>query len=178
MSMLENHELLEIAKLISKGDKFVEKAVQKCVSDMDAYYDEHEEDFEERWLDREAIEEDEVEEDELQWIAMVDILINHVYCCELDWKCYNEDFVECLKELHGMERYDLSMEEDWLEEEADIREGCSVLDEKWKEKGVCIAALDIDSDSYVIFPILESELDKLMELAEEVDGRIALAKEM
>ena len=34
MSMLENHELLEIAKLISKGDKFVEKAVQKCVSDL------------------------------------------------------------------------------------------------------------------------------------------------
>ena len=53
-----------------------------------------------------------------------------------------------------------------------------MLDEKWKEKGVCIAALDIDSDSYVIFPILESELDKLMELAEKVDGRIALAKEM
>lgn len=172
MGMLENHELLEIAKLISKGDKSVEKAVQKCVSDMDSYYDEHEEDFEERWLDREAIEEDEIEEDELQWIAMVDILINYVYCCELDWKCYKEDFVECLKELHGMERYGLSLEEDWLDEEADIREWCSVLDEKWKEKGVCIAALDIDSDSYVIFPVLEEELEQLIELAEEVDRRI------
>lgn len=32
--------------------------------------------------------------------------------------------------------------------------------------------------SYVIFPILETELEELMELAEEVGQRIGLAKDM
>ena len=178
MSMLENQELLEIGTRISKGDKAVEKEIKKCLSDMDAYYEAHEEDFEDRCLDRDAIEEDEVEEGELQWIALVDILINHAYCCELDWKCYKEDFVYCLNELHGMERYDLTLEEDWLDEEADIKEWCTVLDEKWQEKGVCIAALDIESDCYIIFPVLKTELNELTELAEDVDRRIGLAKDM
>ena len=178
MSMLENHELLQIGTLISKGDKSIEKEIKKCLSDMDAYYEEHEEDYEDRCLDRETIEEEEVEEEELQWIALVDILINHAYCCELDWKCYKEDFVYCLNELHGMEFYNLTLEEDWLDEEADVTEWCTVIDEKWQEKGVCVAALDIDSDSYVIFPIMKKELEKLMELADEIDCRIALAKDM
>lgn len=173
MSTSEYQELFEIGKIISKGDKLVEKEIRKCLSDMDVYYEEHEEDFEDRDMDRE-----EVDEEELQWIALVDILINHVYCCELDWKCDKEEFMECFNELRGMERYDLPLEEEWLNEEADMKEWCSVLDEKWKEKGVCIANLDIESDCYDIFPILVTELDKLMELAEEVDRRIGLAKEM
>lgn len=178
MSMLENHELARIGKIISKGDKSVEEEVKKCLADMDAYYDEHEEEFEERGLGREDIEDEEIGEEELQWLTLVDILIDHMYCCELDWKCYKEDFVEFLSELHGMEHYDITLEEEWLDEESDIREWCSVLDEKWKEKGACIGALNIDSDSYVIFPILKTELEELMELAEEVDQRIGLAKNM
>ena len=176
MGILEQNPLLEIATCISQGDKSVEAAVKKCLSDMDTYFEEHVEDFEDRGYEEEELED--AGEEELQWIALADILINHVYCCELDWKCEKEDFVECFNELQGMEVYNLTLEEDCLEEEADVTEWCTVLDEKWKEKGICIAALDIDSDSYVIFPIEEAELDKLMELAEKVDGRIALAKDM
>lgn len=174
--MLEKKPLLEIGMCISQEDEAVKAAIEQCLSDMDLYFEEHVEDFEDRGFDEEELEE--VEEQELQWIALADSLINHVYCCELDWKCDKEEFVDCVNELQGMEVYDLTLEEDWLDEDADVTEWCAVLDEKWQEKGVCIAALDIDSDSYVIFPILESELDKLMELAEKVDGRIALAKEM
>ena len=58
---------------------------------MNAYYEEHEEDFEDRCLDRDVIEEDGAEEDELQWIALVDILINHAYCCELYQRYMGED---------------------------------------------------------------------------------------
>ena len=175
-AMLEKKPLLEIGMCISQEDEAVKVAFEQCLSNMDAYFEEHVEDFEDRGFDEDELEE--VEEQELQWIALADSLINHVYCCELDWKCDKEEFADCVNELQGMEVYDLTLEEDWLDEDADVTEWCAVLDEKWQEKGVCIAALDIDSDSYVIFPILESELDKLMELAEKVDGRIALAKEM
>lgn len=168
--------LLEIAMCISQEDGAVIKAVEQCLSDMDAYFAEHVEDFEDRGFEEEELEE--VDQQELQWIALADSLINYVYCCELDWKCDKEEFADCVKELQGMEIYDLTLEEDWLEEDADVTEWCAVLDEKWLEKGFCMAALDIDSDSYVIFPLLESDLEKLMELAEQIGGRIALAKEM
>lgn len=176
MSKLEQNPLFEIATLISQEDSMVTEAVTQCLSDMDTYYEQHIEDFEDRGFDEEEIEE--IEEEELQWIALVDILINHAYCCELDWKCDKEEFVDCLSELQGMEAYQLAVDEAWLDEDADVTDWCAVLDEKWQEKEICIAALDIDSDSYVIFPVLTTEFDELVELAEEADYRIALAKDM
>lgn len=168
--------LLEIGMYISQEDEAVIKAMEQCLSDMDAYFAEHVEDFEDRGFEEEDLKE--ADQQELQWIALADSLINHVYCCELDWKCDKEEFLDCVNELQGMEIYDLTLEDDWLDEDADVTEWCAVLDEKWQEKGVCMAALDIDSDSYVIFPMLESDFDKLIELAEQAGGRIALAKEM
>ena len=174
--MLEKNELLQIGNYISHGDKAVEKVLKKCVSDFDAYYEECVEDFEERGFDEDEMEE--YEEEELQLISLAYILINHGHCCELDWKCAKEDFVWSFSKLYGVEFYNLTWEEDWLDEDANVTKWCSVLDEKWQEKGVCIAALDLCSDSYVIFPVLEKDLEKLMELADEIDCKIALAKDM
>lgn len=39
MSTSEYQELFEIGKIISKGDKLVEKEIRKCLSDMDVYYE-------------------------------------------------------------------------------------------------------------------------------------------
>ena len=170
---LEDNELIEIGKCISNGDKTVMEEMQCCVSDTKKYFKVHQNQYEDR-----GIEEEEIEEKELQWLALADSLIEHGYSCELDWKCEKEDFIWCLESLSGIQFYHLSLEEDWFQEEDSVVEWCSVLDEKWKSKKVCMAALDIDSDSYVIFPISVTDFKKLTELAEKIECRIALVKEM
>lgn len=162
--------LIKIANSITGQDAEVETTLKKCMEDFTSYYKAHVEDFEDRGIDEEELEE--YGEEEWQWIALVDLLINHGYCCELDWKCQRDDFVKYISKLQGMETYDLVIEKDWLDEDADVTQWCAVLEEKWKSQGICIGALDIDSDSYVLFPMPEGKLEELILWAEDIEQRI------
>ena len=48
----------------------------------------------------------------------------------------------------------------------------------WKESNCVVAAFDIDSDSYVMFPCKKDDIERLSELAEGFGYRIDLAKNM
>lgn len=162
--------LLKITNCITKQDAEVEKEVKKCMESFDAYYEAHIEGFEERGIEEEELED--YEEEELQWLALADLLVSRAYCCELDWKCYLEDFCECISQLQGVEEYNLTIEQEWFDEEGDVTDWCTVLEEKWKDQGMCIGALDLDSDCYVLFPVPSDELEQLIQWAEEIGQRI------
>ena len=114
----------------------------------------------------------------LCWLGMTDIMEQNAYVWECDWSEAKEDFVSCVSELHGVEENDLVIEEAWLDEEGGVADWASIIDEKWAADGMCLAAIDIESDSYVLFACQVTELEKLQELATEVGFRIDLAKDM
>lgn len=170
----EGKELLEIGLCISRGNDTVIKDMQNCISNTIAYLKEHQSQYEERGIEEEDIEDEEF----IRWIGLADCLINHGYICELDWNSEKNEFIHFLNSLSGMQFYNLTLEKDWFEEDAYVAEWCDVLDEKWKTKEVCMAALDINSDSYLIFPISIADFKNIKETANKIGHRIALAKDM
>ncbi|MBQ8107302.1 MAG: hypothetical protein IJ129_00970 [Ruminococcus sp.] len=46
------------------------------------------------------------------------------------------------------------------------------------KSGLCVGAVDIDSDSYVVFVCTAEQLDQLGRLAEKVARRIVRAREL
>ena len=79
-----------------------------------------------------------------------------------------EDFSYFVQNLHGFQALGLKLDPDWLDEDGDISEWCGVLTEQWSAQGVRMAAIDIDSDSYVLFPASAGQLAALQTLAEEI----------
>ena len=171
----EKNRIVDIAKEISVNDKAVIAEMEKCLNDTELYVEENEDRFLERGIEVEEVEDD---VEEVRWIAMVDILEANGYVCERDWKDELEDFVYFVGNLKGTKSRGLSIEAEWFEEEADVVEWCAVLDEKWAAEGVGVAAIDIDSDSYVLFPYEVEVLDKLCDLAEQLERRIDLVQNM
>lgn len=158
----------ELIGIITGNDSEVLKELTEAIEDFNQYYEAHQELFEERGIDT-------VEEASL-WIAMVDNLIEHAYLHELDYSCEKEDFIWALERLKGYQRLQLSMEEDWFSEDEEITGWCELLDEKWKPQKVCIAGLDIDSDSYVLFPVLLEDFVRCQECAKKLGQRIEYAR--
>ena len=162
--------VLEIAKLISSGDEAVLKDVTACTEDPANWFAAHQDRYAERCIlspdDPEAI----------QWLGLVDILEEHGWVCERDWKDELEDFSYFVQNLHGFQKLGLSLDPDWLDEDEDIPAWCGVLTEKWE--GACVAAIDIDSDSYVLFLTSAAHFADLQRLAGEIGHRIDAAERM
>ena len=171
----EKKGLMAIGEAISSGDSAVMAEIEKCVKDTEAYFEENEERFEERGIEQEDAEDD---AEEVRWIALVDILEVNGYVCERDWKDELEDFVYFLGNLKGTKSRELPIDSEWFDEDDDVARWCEILDEKWADKGVCVAAIDIESDSYVLFPYEVKKLSELSELAETLERRIDVAKNM
>lgn len=172
---LQEHPILAIASAISAGDKIVIEKMKKCLEDTEGYFQEHADRFEERGID--DLEEAEGIE-EIQWLAMVDVLEENGYVCERDWNDELEDFLYFLGNLKGVSSNGLSIEPEWFDEEEGITEWCIILDEKWEVAGFCVVAIDIDSDSYVLFPCESDKVEELSELAESVECRIDLGQKV
>lgn len=83
---MEHEELLEIARIISDGDEAVLKEMSGCLTDTEAFYEARRERYEERCVD--------AGDDPLKirLLGLVDILEEHGYVCERDWKDEKEDF--------------------------------------------------------------------------------------
>ena len=154
--------VLEIAKLISSGDEAVMADITACTGDPAAWFQTHED----RYRERGVTSADDLEL--VQWLGLVDILEEHGWVCERDWKDELEDFSYFVQNLHGFQKLGLELDPDWLDEDGDISEWCGVLAEQWSAQGVRMAAIDIDSDSYVLFPASAGQLAALQTLAEEI----------
>ena len=102
----------------------------------------------------------------------MDILEEHGYVCERDWKDEKPDFLYFLRGLRGIERLNLEVDGDWLEEDGDVQAWCDAVTEKWEPRQCRVAAIGIDSDSYVLFPCTEGERERLGALADRLGQTI------
>ena len=98
----------------------------------------------------------------------MDILEEHGWVCDRDWKAELEDFLFFPQNLKGYQALQLTLDPDWFDEDDDIPAWCDVLMEKWAAQGVRIATIGIDSDSYVLFPATAPQFDELQILAGEI----------
>ena len=187
--------LLKIAQLISNNDSDVIIEVEECIDDIPKYVATHLEEYE----DRSMTLEDDSEED-LQWLGMVNCLIRNNYVYETDDNVQITEFGWELKNLCGFKEYGLSLDSKFLDvdygvdrydineddedvfdydEEEDFIEDdniigwCKYLDNKWADENVCIGMLNINSDSYTIFPIDCDVLEELEDLADSIDRHIS-----
>ena len=187
--------LLKIAQLISNNDSDVIIEVEECIDDIQKYVATHLEEYE----DRSMTLEDDSEED-LQWLGMVNCLIRNNYVYETDDNVQITEFGWELKNLCGFKEYGLSLdsklldvdygvdrydineddedvfdydeEEDFIEDD-NIIGWCKYLDNKWADENVCIGMININSDSYIIFPIDCDVLEELEDLADSIDRHIS-----
>lgn len=166
------HAFIKIMECVTNGNKELVKEIEDCISDTEHYYESHQEEFEER-----GMEEDD-EEEEIQWIAMVDILGREGYVAECDWSEGLEDFLYHVHELNGVKSNGLEVKDTWFDEDGEVTEWLEILDEKWEKENIAMFAFDISSDSYVIFPCDIEKFEQLEKWAEENEFRIAYAKDM
>lgn len=187
--------LLKIAQLISNNDSDVIIEVEECIDDIQKYVATHLEEYE----DRSMTLKDDSEED-LQWLGMVNCLIRNNYVYETDDNVQITEFGWDLKNLCGFKEYGLSLDSKFLDvdygvdrydineddedvfdydEEEDFIEDdniigwCKYLDNKWADENVCIGMININSDSYIIFPIDCDVLEELEDLADSIDRHIS-----
>ena len=162
--------VVELARVISSGDEAVLRDITACTEAPADWFTSHQDRYRERCI----LSSDNLEL--IQWLGLVDILEEHGWVCERDWQDELEDFSYFVQNLHGFQKLGLSLDPDWLDEDEDIPAWCGVLTEKWE--GVCVAAIDIDSDSYVLFPTSTAQLADLQRLAGEISHRIDAAERM
>ena len=167
-----NNPIYKIAAEISNNDTAILEEVGECLSDTEKYFSEHEEEYEERDVTYDDGKE------VVQWLGMVDILQKNNYVCERDYKDELEDFLYFMQELKGVKDNHLPLDEGWFDEDEEITDWCGIIDSKWVSQDMCVAAIDIDSDSYVMFPCNINVLQKLSHYADMTEYRIARACDM
>lgn len=159
----------KIAELLTK-DPTILSNLELCFASPQRYLDKYAERYDERGIgsqDSEAT---------IVWLGLTDELLAGEQIIELDWKAELPDFLMSIKIL--ADRYQLSLETDWFKEEDSIPVWCHTLDDKWAELGFCVGAMDIDSDSYVMFVCPSETLRELMTLGQKINQRFDLAEKM
>ena len=87
------------------------------------------------------------ETDEILWIGMVNSLLESGYVCECDSK-------------------------DELDAEDEITDWYETIDQNWQSYDICVAAIDMNSDSYVMFPCRRDAFETLCGYTRKVGYRI------
>ena len=162
----------ELARMISSGDEAVLRDITACTEDPAGWFASHHERYEERSVDSPD------DPDLVQWLGLVDILEEHGWVCERDWKDELEDFSYFVQNLRSFSALNLELDPDWFDEDEDIPAWCGILTDKWAAQGVRMAAIGIDSDSYVLFPVTSSQFETLQKLAGQIGHCIDYAEQM
>lgn len=158
--MRTSETYLEIAQLLTSNQEILE-SLKVCFETPQTYFQEHADRYDERCIDAED------DEATLQWIGLADELLESGSFVELDWNTEREDFLYELESL--VKKYKLPLQEEWLKEDGDIPLWAQNLDQEWESRGFCLAAMDIDSDSYVLFPCQIKDLSSLITLSQSAD---------
>ena len=113
-----------------------------------------------------------------QYKEYVDSLIELDYAIEVEWKDNATIVANELAECKAVKRDSSLLNKGWFSPEESIMDGCRTLNKKWRNKGMCLAIMDIGSDSYVMFPCKETVLQDLKKWAKEIDCMITHSGEM
>lgn len=167
---LINKKITGIAREISGENPAVMGAIQDCVSDIKAYCREHSEQYKDRNADLAS-----GELMILKWLGMTDILIRHGYAWELDWRCELEDFEFALQEILKKNEDAgcplKALGDETLSEDDNITVWCTRFSKACPLSAV--GCIDIDSDSYVIFPTQKTVLDRFWQAAAQIGQKVA-----
>ena len=159
----------ELVKTISDDKCFLQN-MDRCFCYPREYFKDNADRYDDRGItSRDAI-------DTFVWIAVADEMLESGIAVELDWKEEKDEFLSCIEEL--TKENNIVVDEGMLDDEGDIPSWCKELDNKWMKDGYCVAGIDIDSDSYVLFVCKTDNLKSLTELAKSINHRIDFAKNM
>ena len=159
----------ELVKTISDNEAFLQN-MDRCFCYPREYFRDNAGRYDDRGItSRDAI-------DTFVWIAVADEMLESGIAIELDWKEEKDEFLSNIEEL--TKENNLVVDEGMLEDEGDIPSWCKELDNKWMKDGYCVAGIDIDSDSYVLFVCKTDKLKNLTELAKSINHRIDFAQNM
>ena len=159
----------EITQLLT-DDSEVQSRLTSCFESPGAYFKQYAERYDERDIG------EEVNEATIKWLAIADELLAVDAVIELDWKTGKDEFLYQLTPLAAKQTLDF--EENWFDEDDDIPTWCKILDEKWAGHDFCLACMDINSDSYVLFICKRDILEKLVPLSHTINQRFGYAKNM
>lgn len=155
-------QILQLAELLSIQHPTVMEVMRTCVADTEKYYKEHRQEYEILGSLSGVVTEEDYEC--IQWIVLTECLVKYNIAALLDWKCELEDFAYFVKGLAGKRKYKLTFRTAWFDEDASLEEWCATLNAKWQPSGVSFVYLDMNSDSYILLPVLS--------------GQYAIAKEL
>ena len=159
----------EITQLLT-DDSEVRSRLTSCFESPGAYFKQYAERYDERGIG------EEVNEATIKWLAIADELLAVDAVIELDWKTDKDEFLYQLTPLAAKQTLDF--EENWFDEDDDIPTWCKILDEKWAGHDFCLACMDINSDSYVLFICQRAILGELVVLSKKINQRFDYAKNM
>ena len=163
--------LLKIAGILSFNDRAVIKKLEIIFEDFRNYL---REDSNFRYIDDEIKALSDKEKIELKVMALVLLLSEMGYICYLDWKCELDDFAmlsDAMKKA-GIDENIYSIEDLNLDEDDDIEIWCEKFNREFAKKDVLVGNIDINSDSYSIFPITKQKLNQVRELGKKIDLKI------
>lgn len=158
--------LIDIAAIISHGDPWVMEWIRVCADDIYSYVESNFHLYALRGLELED------DLDVLKWIGLVEILIEAQYVCERDWKDELPDFLHFIQNLKGTKRLKLPLDKQWLDPSKDVSDWIQRINSQWSAKSCCLSVIDIDSDSYVLFPCTLQERAQLQALARQLERQI------
>ncbi|EJP23385.1 hypothetical protein HMPREF1142_0991 [Peptostreptococcaceae bacterium AS15] len=166
-NVIDKKTYMEIAKLLIDDENVLFK-LKTCFDNPLNFFEENSERYDDRGIDRDE------DVKTIAWIAIADELIEGGFAVELDWK---EELSEFVWQMKGLaDKNNLELYEECLDENDDIPTWCRILDGKWREKNYCIGAMDINSDSYLMFVCKLKTLQKLALLSTKIGRRFNFAK--
>lgn len=112
--------------------------------------------------------EDYTTDKEIFFWTIIDLLVENKYCCELDYKEEVDVFIDSLQNLENV----IYFTKENLEYKDDIFIWCDIINKEWKTKKKCIAQIDTNNDSYVLFVIDVEKLNYISTLANSLSFKI------
>ena len=165
----ENYKV--IAKLLPDGDALFAK-VERCIDAPKQYLIDNMERFREREMDENERNCD------IIWATIANEMLDNGNAVEVDWEVTKQDF--CLKMKGLADKYHLTLNEDWLNEDDEIDTWCDILNKQWADWGLCVAKFTIvcGNFGYLYFIYERQDVEKLSDLCMEVNQCIDVAKEI
>lgn len=146
----ENDDILETAKTISGNDAEVVNRMEFALKEPVKYIRENAERFSERGIELDDPDSfEDLDSDDLLFLAMVDELEERDYAFEFDYKCELEDFLWGLEQLKNYSLIKDAVQTLKLDEDGDIEGWGKEINRVLSEKAA-LCYIHIDSDSYPI----------------------------
>jgi len=160
-----------IAKLLPDGDVLFAK-VERCIDAPKQYLIDNMERFREREMDENERNCD------IIWATIANEMLDNGNAVEVDWEVTKQEF--CLKMKGLADKYHLTLNEDWLNEDDEIDTWCDILNKQWADWGLCVAKFTIvcGNFGYLYFIYERQDVEKLSDLCMEVNQCIDVAKEI